>query len=151
MKKLKDSTKSTSSKKAPATTQQIINNWNTDRIRKQFQQPFEMKGQTNNSPSLTVPDQTLGIKELLNNHTRGISSNVKMYEGEYFDTEIPIINDLTDLDDYRADLKARQIALENHIKAEDDAKRQKRQEQLDRENNVIETPKYIPPKTDKEN
>jgi hypothetical protein len=74
-----------------------------------------------------------------------------MYEGEYFDTEIPIINDLTDLDDYRADLKARQIALENHIKAEDDAKRQKRQEQLDRENNVIETPKYIPPKTDKEN
>lgn len=148
MKNKKDSTKSTPSKKA--TTPQIINNWNTDRIRKQFQSDYYMPGQTNNSPSLTVPDQTLGIKELLNNHTRGISSNVKLYEGQYFETEIPVIDDLTDLEAFRADLKAREIALNTKIKADDELKRQKRQELLDKENNVTETPKYIPPKTETE-
>jgi len=151
MKKLKDSTKNTPSKKANVnTTEVVVQNWNTDRIRKQFQDPYYMPGETNNSPSLTVPDQTLGIKELLLNHTRGISSNVKMYEGQYFDTEIPIIDDLTDLDAFREDIKAREIALKAKIKADDELNRKKRQELLDKENNVLETPKYNPPITETE-
>ena len=64
MKKLKDSTKNTPSKKA--TTQEIINKNTMRKLRKQFNY-YDMPGETNNSPSLTVPDQTLGIKELLNN------------------------------------------------------------------------------------
>ena len=99
MKNKKDLTKSTLFKSGqkgltppdpkPNTTEIVVQNWNTSRIKKQFQtDPYYMPGETNTQPSLTVPDQTLGIKELLNNHTRGISSNVKMYEGQYFDTEI---------------------------------------------------------------
>ena len=149
MKKSKDLTKSTPSKKA--TTQEIINKNTMRKLRKQFNY-YDMPGETNNSPSLTVPDQTLGIKELLNNHTRGISSNVKMYEGQYFDTEIPQIDDLTDLDAFREDIKAREKALKAKIKEENDKKVLERQKALEKETGATETPKYNPPpQTDPKN
>ena len=147
MKNKKDLTKSTPSKKATAnTTEIVVQNWNTDRIKKQFQtDPYYMPGETNTQPSLTVPDQTLGIKELLRNHTRGISSNVKIYEGQFFDTEIPIIDDLTDLDAYREDIKAREKALKAKIKEENDKKVLERQEQFEKLNNPPQNPSTNPP------
>jgi hypothetical protein len=112
-------------------TEKTIQKWNTTRLKKQFQsQPYEMLGEENTMPSLTVPDQTLGIKELLINHSRGISSNVKNYEGEYYDTEIPIIDDLTDLEYYRQDIKRREIALKAKIKEEHDKKVLNRQQEI---------------------
>jgi len=45
---------------------------------------------------------SLSLKELITNHTRGISPAVHTYQGEYFENEIPQINDLTDLDARRA-------------------------------------------------
>ncbi len=143
MKNKKDLTKNTPSKKAQATTQEIIIKHTMRKLRKQFNY-YDMPGETNNSPSLTVPDQTLGIKELLNNHTRGISSNVKMYEGQYFDTEIPQIDDLTDLDAFREDIKARETALKAKIKEENDKKVLERQKALEKETGTTETPKYEP-------
>ena len=91
------------------------------RVRKQFQTtPLKFKGETNDQPSLTVPDLTLTIKQLLVNHSRGIQSDVSHNEPMYFDTEIPIIDDITDLDAFRQDLKAREKALSLKIKQEND-------------------------------
>ncbi len=102
MKKVTDSTKKVFSK---------------TKIRKQFtSKPYDFPGEVNNSPSMTIPDMTLGVKQLLLNHTRGIHSDVGYNEPMYFDQEIPIINDLTDLDDYRQDLKNREKALNDKIK-----------------------------------
>ncbi|AXL15641.1 hypothetical protein [Microviridae sp.] len=91
------------------------------RLRKQFQTtPLQFKGEINDQPSLTVPDLTLTIKQLLVNHSRGIQSDVSHNEPMYFDTEIPIIDDITDLDAFRQDLKAREKALSLKIKQEND-------------------------------
>lgn len=43
------------------------------------------KGEVNLQPSLTVPDQTMSIQELMSRHVRGLSlggTNVPIYEGE---------------------------------------------------------------------
>ncbi len=123
-------------------TEKTIQKWNTSRLEKQFQsKPYEMLGEENNMPSLTVPDQSLGIKELLLNHTRGISSNVKIYEGEYYETEIPIIDDLTDLDFYRQDIKRREIALKAKIKEEHDEKVLQRQQEIKEAENASNSEK----------
>jgi len=93
------------------------------KIVKQFQEiPPTFKGHTNTMPSMTVPDMTLTVKQLLHNHTRGIHSDVSHNEPMYFDSEIPIIDDITDLIAYREDLKAREIALKAKIKQEHDNK-----------------------------
>lgn len=100
------------------TTKKSLSN---PRIRKQFSEtPYTFKGETNTKPSLTVPDLTLTIKQLLTNHSRGISSDVGHNEPMYFDTEIPIINDITDLDAFRQDIKAREKALSLKIKQENE-------------------------------
>lgn len=91
------------------------------RIRKQFSEtPYIFKGEINTKPSLTVPDLTLTIKQLLTNHSRGISSDVNHNDPLYFDTEIPIIDDITDLDAFRQDIKAREKALSLKIKQENE-------------------------------
>lgn len=46
----------------------------------------------------------ISLRQMLVNHTRGISTNVKVYKGEYFDQEVPRVNDLTDFDKLRQDL-----------------------------------------------
>lgn len=68
-------------------------------------------------PSLTIPDETKSIKELLINHARGIPLDVKNRGEElYFEDElIPTIKDLTDLDRYREVINLRKEALEAEI------------------------------------
>jgi hypothetical protein len=133
---------SNSKKSTLSNTEKTVQKWNTSRLKKQFQtDPYEMIGEINNSPSLTVPDQSLGVKELLLNHTRGISSNVKIYEGEYYDTEIPIIDDLTDLEYYRQDIKRREIALKAKIKEEHDKKVLNRQQEIKEAENASNSEK----------
>jgi hypothetical protein len=110
------------------TTKKSLSN---PRLRKQFSTtPYTFKGETNTKPSLTVPDLTLTIKQLLTNHSRGISSDVTHNEPLYFDTEIPIINDITDLDAFRQDLKAREKALSLKIKQENEKLKAQQQEQF---------------------
>lgn len=108
------------------------------RLRKQFPTtPYDFQGETNNSPSLTVPDLTLTIKQLLHNHSRGISSDVTHNEPMYFDTEIPIIDDITDLDAFRQDLKAREKALSLKIRQENDkATQEQAQRTIDYQNTL---------------
>jgi len=66
--------------------------WNVPiRIRTQFNaHMFEHPGEVNNLPSLTVPDQTMSIKEILERHARGLGitdGKVPLYSGgsDYLD------------------------------------------------------------------
>lgn len=54
----------------------------------------------------------LSVRQLLLNHARGIDSKVHMYPEQYFDTPIPIIQDRTDLDNFK-EANKRQLDLFN--------------------------------------
>lgn len=54
--------------------------------------------------TLTVPDQTLTIKELLDRHSRGLPLGVTQQKGEYFDVEIPNFQDLTEMIEWKKGL-----------------------------------------------
>lgn len=102
------------------------------RLKKQFtEKPYLFKGETFTKPSLTVPDLSLTVKQLLINHTRGIPSDISHNEPMYFDTEIPIIDDITDLDAFRQDLKAREKALSLKIKEENEKLKAQRQKEFE--------------------
>ena len=66
--------------------------------------------------SLTVPDQNLTIQELLDRHSRGVPLGAPDLKGEYFDTEIPKFDDLTDALEYKKDLEQKKAKLEQLIK-----------------------------------
>jgi len=51
----------------------------------QWNETWEPDYEVNEKPSMTVPDQTMSIKEILERHARGLSfedGKVPMYEGE---------------------------------------------------------------------
>lgn len=71
-------------------------------IRTQFDPSYEGSlPEKNTEPSMTQPDMTLSMRELLINHTRGLGIMAKHHEGFYYDTEIPQFDDMTDIDAYR--------------------------------------------------
>ncbi|AXL15469.1 hypothetical protein [Microviridae sp.] len=77
------------------------------------------KGETNNKPSMTVPDMHLTIQELLLSHTRGVEPNVKYYdENAYFEGEIPVFDDIAEVYEFRENLKTQINALDEQIKLE---------------------------------
>jgi hypothetical protein len=82
-------------------------------------------GEINLEPSQTVPDQSLSIRTLLLNHSRGIPLDVNHNEGQYFEHEIPQINDITDLFDNRRNLHNQKAELDEVVKSEINAKKQK--------------------------
>ena len=89
------------------------------KIRKQFSKKYKgkpWKGKP--GKSITVPDQNLTIGELLDRHSRGVSLGVSDLKGEYFDTEIPRYDDLTDMLEHKKALVQQQLDLEKQIKEE---------------------------------
>tara|TARA_B100000287_G_C20652296_1_gene787348 strand:- start:2027 stop:2401 length:375 start_codon:yes stop_codon:yes gene_type:complete len=80
--------------------------------------------------SMTLPDQNLSIAELLDRHSRGVSLGAPDLKGEYFDTEIPRFDDLTDMLEYKKNLVQQQIDLEEKIR-EEQALKQKKSEVVD--------------------
>lgn len=62
-------------------------------------------GSVQSDKSETVPDQSLTIRQLVENHSRGINVPINQPKPLYFDSEIPNIQDLTDLDEFKARLK----------------------------------------------
>lgn len=91
------------------------------------------KGKTMDPESKTVPDMSLTISQLLANHTRGRSSDINVREPLYFETEIPTIRDITDVQRFRDGLEEKlaqvndfiaQERAENKKKAEESAKKQ---------------------------
>ena len=72
--------------------------------------------------SETIPDMTLTVRQLLENHTRGIDDKVRAKKPLYFELPIPVINDMTDVDRYRENLKAQIKSVDEFIKNEKSAK-----------------------------
>lgn len=66
--------------------------------------------------SLTVPDLSFTIQELLLNHTRGLGVPAEQEGLSLGDEEVPIIKDLTDMEQRRAQLKKRQIELDKELR-----------------------------------
>lgn len=88
---------------------------NNRRIRTRWNLP-QSTPEKNTGISMTIPDDHLTIQELLDKHTRGEAINQHIYDQDsYFNTEIPVIQDLTDLEDYSQSLKDRHEELEKTI------------------------------------
>ncbi len=52
---------------------------------------FQKKGEINKLPSMTIPDQTMTIKEILDRFTRGLpldAGKVPIYEGEEYTPDL---------------------------------------------------------------
>lgn len=61
---------------------------------------------------------SLTVKELLLNHSRGIHSDIKHYEAQYFETEIPKFDDITEQIEYKEKLAEEIKAAEKLTKDE---------------------------------
>jgi hypothetical protein len=77
---------------------------------------YKETGKIMDDSILTIPDQNLSIRELLDKHSRGIPLGVTDRQGEYFDTEIPRPMDLTDIPKFKQDLIDREKILTDQIK-----------------------------------
>jgi hypothetical protein len=102
----------------------------------QFTNTPNYKGKKMSDELLTIPDQTLTIRNLLDNHTRGIPLGVNTRVGEYFDTEIPRFDDLTDMLEYKRQLMEKNKELNKLIREE--------------KKEALEKLKKIPAQTDQE-
>lgn len=74
---------------------------------------FQKTGEVNNFPSMTIPDQTMTIKEILDRFTRGLpldAGKVPIYEGEEFTPDLRYM-DLAEREEFIENTfaKARQI------------------------------------------
>ncbi len=61
-------------------------------------QQFDKDHEVNTLPSLTIPDQNMSIREIIERHTRGLPINAftPVYEGEDYDLPDPKTLDLTE-------------------------------------------------------
>ena len=75
-------------------------------------------GKIMSTETLTVPDQNMSIKTLLDRHSRGLPLGVSQQKGEFFDTEVPRFDDLTDMVAYKKELARKHKELMK--KAEDE-------------------------------
>ena len=79
---------------------------------------------------MTQPDMTMSIRDLLDRHSRGLPLTTNQRTGEYFDTEIPRFYDLTDMLKYKQELMDRNKSINNLIKDEKKAAKQREKENL---------------------
>lgn len=66
--------------------------------------------------SETVPDMNLTVRQLLHDHTRGENNRSVIREPLYFETELPTINDITDVKQYQEQLSRRLNEVNEFIK-----------------------------------
>lgn len=81
--------------------------------------------EVNNEPSETVPGQSMSLSEMIERYSHGMSIPVdkRLAYLENEDDIVPIINDLTDIDDYKRDLR---IFKEEYIKRKKEAEEAKK-------------------------
>lgn len=79
--------------------------------------------------SQTVPDMNLTVRQLLKNHTRGLSNDRHIKDPLYFDIQIPKIQDITDVDEYRSYLKTMLRSTEEFLAAEKKKKEEEEQKE----------------------
>jgi hypothetical protein len=89
------------------------------KIQKQFTDAFNgTQGKTMDQTIHTQPDMTMSIRDLLDRHSRGLPLTTNERQGEYFDTEIPRFDDLTDMLQYKQELMDRNKSINKLIKDE---------------------------------
>lgn len=94
------------------------------RFRIQFDFEYDgTVGKKMDSDSMTQPDLNLTVGQILEHHTRGTDGELVSRAPLYFETEIPTINDITDVANYRKQLNDRIMEVDKFIKKErEDAK-----------------------------
>jgi hypothetical protein len=81
--------------------------------------------------SQTMPDMHMTVTQLLENHSRGIDGKVEVRQPLYFETEIPSLRDITDVEEYKEGLQMRLDKINEYIaheKAQIDAERARKAE-----------------------
>jgi hypothetical protein len=113
------------------------------KLKKQFSK-WKFTGKQMDQTIMTQPDMTMGIRELLDRHSRGLPLTTNTRSGEYFDTEIPKFDDLTDMLQYKNELMERNKSINKLIK--DEKKAAKLQEDKLKSENDLKTPDNKDPK-----
>lgn len=109
---------------------------------KQFQPKYKgTKSKIKPGVSLTVPDQNLTIAQLLDRHSRGIPLGASQKTGEYFDTEIPRHEDLTDALEHKQNLIKKEQELNKEIRKQTDKKPRTIKEKTETSVSEAEKPK----------
>jgi hypothetical protein len=86
---------------------------NEKRFRLQFDISYGGKSVEIDGESQTVPEMNLTVRQLLENHVRG--KGVPTKEPLFFETQIPTINDLTDLAEYKTTLEDALQSVNDYI------------------------------------
>ena len=81
-------------------------------------------GKEMDEENLTTPDMNLTVRQLLENHTRGFDENGNPITGVqqplYFETYVPNMSDMTDVDEYKKSLIEHLAEVDEFIKQEQD-------------------------------
>lgn len=87
------------------------------RFRTQFTTSYKgEKGELNTQDSVTVPDDSLSVRQLLINHTRGLATTTSQRQGVYTEDMVaPIYKDITEVQEDQKNI------ADNLKKAEKDA------------------------------
>lgn len=113
-------------------------------FRTQFNSKYEPnRGSKNNQESQTRPDMSLSVRQIMQNHTRGIGLGVNVNEGIYSESDIPVFDDLTDMIEHKEHLEEQAKILKKEIadekkKAQEKEKAEK--ERLRREQELKDSP-----------
>ena len=92
-------------------------------------------GKKMDDKNLTTPDMNLTVRQLLENHTRGFDQNGNPITGVqqplYFETYVPNMADMTDVDEYKKSLLTHLEEVDEFIKQEQDEAKQNKKDTKD--------------------
>ena len=76
------------------------------------------KGSDNQDESVTQPDMTLSLRQIMMNHTRGIGLGVNINQGIYSETDVHYFDDFTDMVEHAEYLQEQTDIINREIEAE---------------------------------
>lgn len=104
------------------------------------------RGKEMDNKSQTVPDLNLTVRQLLENHSRDpLSGAQEVRQPLYFETELPSINDITDVEAYREALEERLANTKKFIENEIKEKEQKAAEEIQKQETAAKIATVVEP------
>lgn len=126
----------TTKKNSEKTQNEELNSLTLDQIKSagRFRLQFDFayggtKGQEHTKDSKTVPDMSLTVRQLLENHTRGNNDPSIIKTPVYFDIEVPTIRDITDVEAFKEQLEHQLAKTKDFLVQEYDQLEQRKQEE----------------------
>jgi hypothetical protein len=89
---------------------------------------LQYAGEVNNKPSMTIPDQTMSIREIMNRYARGLpiaGEKFPLYEGDD-DENLPDLSRMDKIEKIEATRRIQDEVLDIQKKYEDDKKKSDR-------------------------